>query len=137
MKQTNCKIRDAENEKEYAKDTAEIVFWLAHKIGETSMKVISSQKTNKEKDYHVIRPANARDFRDYPPTDFKVEEMDRYLQHVWNELSDIPFDETEDTDLVLAIPWWGFEKGTDREDIWHFFDQWHSRGVAYLLYKIC
>lgn len=31
-------------------------------------------------------------------------------------------------------PFLGFPAGTHREDIWHWFDERHSRGVAYLLH---
>lgn len=33
-----------------------------------------------------------------------------------------------------AAPFLHFPAGTDREEIWQWFDQRHSKGVAYLLY---
>lgn len=59
---------------------------------------------------------------------------DSQLEQMWLDLMDVPFDETEDGRLVLAEDWEQFPVGTDREDIWHFFDDNYSKGVAYLLY---
>ena len=53
------------------------------------------------------------------------------LERVWYVLGDVPVDpETEK--IEDAFMWW--PAGTDREDIWRWFDERHSRGVAYLLY---
>ena len=58
---------------------------------------------------------------------------DQSLEAKWAELEDVPFDEDEDGRLVLAQSWWIFPRGTEREDIWHWFDARHSKGVVYLL----
>ena len=56
---------------------------------------------------------------------------DEGLERVWYALGDVPVDpETEK--IEDAFMWW--PAGTDREDIWRWFDERHSRGVAYLLY---
>lgn len=55
---------------------------------------------------------------------------DREIEKIWDDLSDIPIDpETE----KLDVPYYIWPKGTDKEDIWYWFDEKHSRGVAYLL----
>lgn len=63
---------------------------------------------------------------------------DEELEKLWREFDDVPFDEDKDGDLILAVDWNGFEKGTDRETIretiWHWFDVQHSKGVHYLFY---
>lgn len=60
---------------------------------------------------------------------------DKQVEQKWIELEDILFDEDEDDkELYLHDNWFLFNKGTHREDIWHWFDQNHSRGVAWLLY---
>ena len=60
---------------------------------------------------------------------------DTQLEDMWGDLTDIPFDEANvPGDMILAVDWCGFPKGTDRETIWLFFDRHHSKGVAYLLY---
>lgn len=59
---------------------------------------------------------------------------DKHLEQLWDELGDIPFDDQPESDMTLAQPWHGFPVGTEREDIWHWFDERYSRGVAALLY---
>lgn len=60
--------------------------------------------------------------------------IDSYIEKKWDELTDVLFDEKENGELVLEEAWYMFEKGTSREDIWHWFDERHSEGIAYLLY---
>ena len=65
--------------------------------------------------------------------DGKHSEDDAAIEKLWDELTDIPMDpETEKMDT----DWRFWKKGTDREDIWHWFDSHHSKGVAYLLYDL-
>lgn len=54
------------------------------------------------------------------------------IEKLWDELTDVPFDESEN-DLVLSEDWFVFDKGTEREDIWHWFDEHHSNGVGWLM----
>lgn len=61
------------------------------------------------------------------------DQRDRYLEGLWDDLSDVPFDESE-TDLVLAEEWEGFPAGTERETIWRWFDDYHSTGVYSLMF---
>jgi hypothetical protein len=58
---------------------------------------------------------------------------DREIEKLWDKFIDIPFNEDEDGELVLAEAWSGFEKGTDRVSIWHWFDEQHSKGVGWLM----
>lgn len=52
------------------------------------------------------------------------------VEELWDNLTDVPIDpETEELDE----PYYIWPKGTDKEDIWHWFDEHHSKGVAYLL----
>lgn len=60
---------------------------------------------------------------------------DKVMEKLWEELEDVPFDEDTDGRLCLSQPWHAFPVGTDREDIWHWFDENHSKGVAWLLYE--
>lgn len=60
-----------------------------------------------------------------------LEERDRVLERLWSELEDVPMD--PDTECLEA-PFLHFPIGTQREDIWHWFDQRHSKGVVHLLY---
>lgn len=71
----------------------------------------------------------------------RVKEMnnklnDLFLEDKWYELEQIPFDENEEEELILSEDWFIFKKGTEREDIWHWFDRRYSKGVCYLLYEL-
>lgn len=61
---------------------------------------------------------------------------DKQLEKSWIELSDIPFDENKNGELVLAEKWLHFEEGTEREIIWGWFDENHSKGVHYLMFEM-
>lgn len=59
-------------------------------------------------------------------------ERDAALESLWHEFEDIPMNhETE----CMDAPFLDFPAGTHREDIWHWFDERHSKGVVYLLYR--
>lgn len=55
---------------------------------------------------------------------------DAELEQLWEDFGDIPMNpETEE----MEQPFLHFPIGTQREDIWHWFDAMHSRGVAFLM----
>lgn len=59
-----------------------------------------------------------------------LRDRDAKLELLWDKFADVPMNpETE----CIDEPFLGFPAGTHREDIWHWFDERHSRGVAYLL----
>lgn len=62
------------------------------------------------------------------------EAVDIYLEVLWDELGDVPFDENESGELILAEDWYHFKAGTERDEIWHWFDKLYSYGVYSLLY---
>lgn len=60
-----------------------------------------------------------------------IKERDMELERLWEELEDVPMDpETECIEEAFYI----WPTGTDREEIWHWFDERYSKGVPYLLY---
>lgn len=61
---------------------------------------------------------------------------DYYLENLWRKLEDVTFSEDEDGKLVLASDWLAFKAGTDRDTIWRWFDQAHSKGVGWLVENI-
>lgn len=61
---------------------------------------------------------------------------DTELEVLWRELEDVPTYEDKDKRICLRNNWNGFEKGTWVEDIWHWFDDHHSKGVVWLMYGI-
>ncbi len=64
---------------------------------------------------------------------------DSVLEFLWQRLGDI----TVDDDGCILADFMDYKVGTDREEIWHWFDEHYSKGVAYLMYgegcrkKIC
>lgn len=67
------------------------------------------------------------------PTDL-IRKLDNLVEKIWNGLEDIPFYE-EDSEQYIEENYLDFEKGTSKEDIWHWFDERHSKGIYYLLYE--
>lgn len=65
----------------------------------------------------------------YIPT---ISETDSRLEEVWDGLTDIPMDPDNET---IEEDYFIWEKGTFREDIWHWFDCRYSKGVYHLLYN--
>lgn len=67
------------------------------------------------------------------PTDL-MQKLDTLVEKLWDGLEDIPFYE-EDSEQFIDEDYLDFKDGTSREDIWHWFDERHSKGVNYLLYE--
>lgn len=61
--------------------------------------------------------------------DCKYNAKDKEVEKLWDELEDVPIDENE----CLDVDWQGWRKGTNREEIWHWFDEQHSKGVGWLM----
>lgn len=59
--------------------------------------------------------------------------LDLLTEKLWDEFEDVLFVETENGTLVLHSEWNGFDAGTDRDTIWHWFDKMHSKGINWLL----
>lgn len=55
---------------------------------------------------------------------------DHLIEAMWFTLTDVNTDEED----CIEQNWYIFEIGTNREDIWHWFDKMHSKGVAWLMY---
>ena len=58
-----------------------------------------------------------------------IQEQDARVEGLWESLGDIPVD--DDGYLEEEFLHWG--AGVDREDVWHWFDSKHSKGVVYLM----
>ena len=61
-----------------------------------------------------------------------LRDRDEELEELWAQFGDIPTNpETE----CIEAPFMDWGVGISREEIWHWFDQRHSKGIAYLLYR--
>lgn len=60
-----------------------------------------------------------------------LRDRDEELEELWAQFADVPMNpETE----RIEESFMGWGAGIHREEIWHWFDKRHSKGVAYLLY---
>lgn len=58
---------------------------------------------------------------------------DSLLEDLWKTLTDVPMNpDTED----MEEDWFIFPKGTNREDIWDWFDEQHSKGIGWIMENI-
>ena len=60
-----------------------------------------------------------------------LRDRDEALEELWNRFSDVPVD--PDTECIEA-GFLGWGPGIHREEIWAWFDQRYSKGIAYLMY---
>lgn len=56
------------------------------------------------------------------------------VENLWDLLSNVPFDESEN-DLEIGEYFYIWDAGTSRDEIWHWFDENHPRGIYWLLYE--
>lgn len=62
-----------------------------------------------------------------------LKEQDAILEELWAGLEDIPVNpDTEKLELFYYI----WPAGTDKKDVWRWFNERYSKGVSYLLYGI-
>jgi len=62
---------------------------------------------------------------------------DGWLALAWEALGDVPTDSSGDRwviDEEFETPWVKFKRGTKVMDVWHWFDDHHSKGVHWLMY---
>lgn len=60
-----------------------------------------------------------------------LRDRDELLEDLWDRFGDVPMNpETE----CIEEAFLGWGPGIEREEIWHWFDKRHSKGVHYLLY---
>lgn len=98
----------------------------------------SYMKTEAINRLNRLHQENRIDFGDYSAIHDGLTEMetlcdrDKALEELWAQLGDVQTDsETE----CLSESFMGWDKGTDIEEIWYWFDQRYSNGVAYLMYR--
>lgn len=60
------------------------------------------------------------------------------VEAIWEALTDIPLETSENAEEYIAEPTTlhgiSFPPGVTRTELWHWFDEHHPQGVAYLLY---
>ena len=62
-----------------------------------------------------------------------LQKRDAVLEALWKQLDDVPMNpETEELEAAFLH----FPAGTNRLEVWHWFDDRYSKGVSFLLYGI-
>ena len=95
------------------------ILWAAYKLfveadWKFSYKKIKIQGTNELGEYKVV---------------MEIDNNDTLIELMWETLTDVNIDEDE----CIEQNWFVFPVGTYREDIWHWFDEHHSKGVGWLM----
>lgn len=57
---------------------------------------------------------------------------DEQLEALWDDFGDIPINNDDEINAEFITDGIIWSIGTDRFDIWHWFDKVHSKGVAWL-----
>ena len=96
-------------------------------IKENALKTLNSLRAQKIS----IDPASYRLLQDAITGIETVATRDKQLESLWEQFADVPMN--PDTEC-LEEEFIHFPEGTHREEVWHWFDERHSKGVAYLLY---
>ena len=58
---------------------------------------------------------------------------DAQTEKLWAKLTDIPFDEDPEGRMLLSEDFALWKAGMEREDIWEWFDENHSKGVGWMM----
>ena len=58
---------------------------------------------------------------------------DAQTEKLWAKLTDIPFDEDPEGRMLLSEDFALWKAGTEREEIWEWFDEHHSKGVGWMM----
>lgn len=119
-------INNERNEELLAqKNNVEFIYNFLKRQNDTGWIDLEELKTLQDKKY-VLPGDTPRDLQ---------RRLDELLEKLWIELEDIPFKEIEGVEY-LDDNYIDFEVGeTTKEDIWHWFDDRHSKGIHYLLYE--
>ena len=63
------------------------------------------------------------------------EYTDKELADLWNDFSDVSTTLTEENRNVLDQKWFGWKKGTEVLDVWHWFDKRFSTWLGKFMGK--
>lgn len=83
-----------------------------------------------------LNEENRIDYKDYCDIHDGLDEIetlrdrDEELEELWAQFADVPVNPAE----CIEEPFMGWGVGISREEIWHWFDRRHSKGIGYLLY---
>lgn len=58
--------------------------------------------------------------------------IDKNVEALWKEFQSIPVDRNGN----LKAAWYAFPKGTNKNDVYDWFNRHHSEGLAYLIEEV-
>lgn len=58
--------------------------------------------------------------------------IDKNVETLWKEFQSVPVDRNGN----LRTVWYAFQKGTNRNDIYGWFNRHHSKGLVYLMEEV-
>lgn len=67
---------------------------------------------------------------------YETDKYDRYIEALWKDLGDIPIRFNSKNEEVLELDFHIWKKGISKWEIWKWFDEQHSKGVAKGLLKL-
>ena len=60
------------------------------------------------------------------------ETIDKNIEASWKEFQNVPVDRNGN----LKAAWYAFPKGTNKNDVYGWFNRHHSKGLAYLMEEV-
>ena len=85
-----------------------------------------------------LNEENRIDYKDYCDIHDGLDEIetlrdrDELLEELWEQFADIPVNPVTE---CIEAPFMGWGVGVSRDEIWHWFDRRHSKGIGHLLYS--
>lgn len=58
--------------------------------------------------------------------------IDKNVETLWEEFQSVPVDHNGN----LKAVWYAFPKGTNKNDVYDWFNRHHSKGLAYLMEEV-
>lgn len=58
--------------------------------------------------------------------------IDKNVEALWKEFQNVPVDRNGN----LKTAWYAFPKGTNKNDVYDWFNRHHSEGLAYLIEEV-
>lgn len=58
--------------------------------------------------------------------------IDKNVEALWKEFQNVPVDRNGN----LKTAWYAFPKGTNKNDVYDWFNHHHSEGLAYLIEEV-
>lgn len=58
--------------------------------------------------------------------------IDKNVKALWKEFESVPVDRNGN----LRVAWYAFPKGTNKNEVYDWFNRYHSKGLSYLMEEV-